>query len=240
MATNNAINSSIPIQISLGGTGSDTQEPNGVSYVSGSGNITSNDTFTYDGAGLLGLSHGVSDQTAFVLNNTSGVDSDAFIQINRNDNSSSGSTGSLRFGTYFPTADSWSIGLRNADINLYIHNDSFNTDAVIIDGATNSVSLTSDLIIKTVNTGIQVKGAAVSAGTANSAFVSNVVLTAGSSGTINNNFVTTACAGFASVSTSGGTPGLGYRVVCNSGSFSVTSTNVLDASTLNVFFIKGI
>ncbi|HXK00695.1 MAG TPA: hypothetical protein VNF93_02275 [Buchnera sp. (in: enterobacteria)] len=101
------------------------------------------------------------------------------------------------------------------------------------------VAANGNLIINTVNKGLQIKSAPVSAGTANAAFVTSVVLSTGTA-TVNDSFVTTSCSGTVAVVTSGGTPGTGYRLNIASGSFTVTSSSALDTSTLTVALFKGI
>lgn len=145
----------------------------------------------------------------------------------------------------------WSAGMASGTSDFVI-NDVLNsiasfklttgTGAATVSGALTTggtVTLNSgNLVIGTATNGITLKGAAVSAGTANASFVTSVVLVGGTV-TVNNSFVTTSCCGFCSVVTSGGTPGVGYIVTVASGTFTVKSTNALDTSTLTVCFIKG-
>src|SRR5690606_20825931 len=97
---------------------------------------------------------------------------------------------------------------------------------------------TGNLFINTVNRGLTIKSAAVSAGTANASFCTSVTLVGGTV-TVNNSFVTALCTGTLAVATAGGTPGTGYRLNVGAGTFTVTSSSALDTSTLNVCFIKG-
>ena len=110
--------------------------------------------------------------------------------------------------------------------------------ALRVDNATFNIEIGQGSVqILTATAGFQQKAVAVAGGTANGALNTGVVLVAGTV-TINNSYVTTACVGFASISTTGGTPGA-YSIVCGSGNYTVTSTSNTDTSTLNVFFIKG-
>ena len=85
---------------------------------------------------------------------------------------------------------------------------------------------------------MQVKRAVVAANTANATLVTGVVLVAGTK-TITNSVVTTNHVGFAQRVVNSGAVG-SYRVVCNAGSFVVTSSSGSDTSTLSVFLILAL
>lgn len=162
-----------------------------------------------------------TSSTALNLNNNCG-----FYALN--------STGGLELA-FLPRASTNSTTIQFGAGGFNVRNQSTTSRFFVDDTAVNVQ--TGNLNIQTTTSGLQQKKVAVSGGTANGSFNSGVVLVAGTV-TITNSYVTNACVGVASISTSGGVPGA-YSIVCGSGTYTITSTSVLDTSTLNVFFIKG-
>lgn len=111
------------------------------------------------------------------------------------------------------------------------------TQALQVDNTLNTNVLAGNLQIATVGKGLNIKSVAVSAGVANGAFVTGVVLIAGTV-TISNSFVTANCTACTARTTNGGTTGA-YSVECGAGTFTVKSTSLIDTSTLNISFTKG-
>ena len=183
--------------------------------------VTTGNVVIASSGNTLNLSNNDADKILF-LNSTNSPKIDHSNNWNFNFRAGSQSIGgdSGIFNWYTSTGASWTNKmtlLNNGDLQLNSGN----------------------VIINTVNKGINIKGAAVSAGTANASFVTSVVLVGGTV-TVNNSFVTTACCGTIAVVTAGGTPGTGYRLNIGAGSFTVTSSSALDTSTLTVAFFKGI
>jgi hypothetical protein len=112
------------------------------------------------------------------------------------------------------------------------------TDAIVIDSSGNTTLSAGNLIIGTATTGLKQAHAAVSASTANSYLVTGVVLTSGSSGTINNSIVTTSHIGRAIITSVSGTPTYAL-VTCGTGTFTVTGA-ATDNSTYAVVFMLPI
>lgn len=105
-------------------------------------------------------------------------------------------------------------------------------------GSGDAIATGGNFIVNTVNKGLSIKKAAVSAGTANAAVITGVILVAGTV-TINDSYVDTSTVCSFSVTTAAGTPGVGYRVTVASGTVTVAGA-VTDTSTGNVGCIKGV
>ncbi len=214
-------------------------------YTDGSKNLKNTTDFSYNPTtSNLSILTANATPTLTVRTTLTGTTNDASINVSRGDVTN----GSCLYQTLIGTGIRWSNGnyrngLITADGNDYIFRSSSSNG-----GAGNTLSLnfttadvillSGNLIINTVNKGIQIKAASVSAGTANASFCTNVTLVGGTV-TVNNSFVTTSCSGCVAVVTAGGTPGTGYRLNIGSGTFTVTSSSALDTSTLTVTFFKG-
>jgi hypothetical protein len=223
-----------------------------------SANYASNGMLTYDGTRFVcptGIT--ATGNQINVTNSTAGFG--ATLIVDQTDNTTGNSNALLRartggalggdpFTRYtINGVTDWCSGIDNSDSDAYIICNGTSlgsgnklrilSDFEVVSGNLNTVA--GDILISTVNKGLSIKGAAVSAGTANASFVTSVVLVGGTV-TVNNSFVTTACSGTVAVVTAGGTPGTGYRLNIGSGSFTVTSSSALDTSTLTVAFFKGI
>lgn len=108
-------------------------------------------------------------------------------------------------------------------------------DTITADKSNNVSISNGDFTISLAGKGLKIKSAAVSAGTANATLITGAVLVAGTV-TINNSAVTTSHIGWANATTVGGTGGA-LRVSCGSGTATITSTSILDTSTVSVLFI---
>jgi len=140
---------------------------------------------------------------------------------------------------YFLTAGTskWQNGLYAASDDFFFKN----PGTTILQLGNSSLDVTvgaGNLIINTVNKGITIKSAAVSAGTANAAIITGVTLSGGTV-TINDSYINTSTVCSFSVVTAAGTPGTAYGVTVGSGTVKVTSTSALDASSGNVGCLKG-
>ena len=201
---------------------------------SGNTAFSSAASLTYDAANTFTFS--TTGAPFFtVKSTTTGSSNEGAIRLDRGD--SANGYAQLHFAV--AASDEWAIGTRAGTTVFNWFSVTGGANVMTLSSGGDLTNLLGNVIINTVNKGIQIKGAAVSAGTANASFVTSVVLVAGTV-TVNNSFVTTACCGSVAVVTAGGTPGKGYRLDVGAGTFTVTSDNPLDTSTLNVVFFKGI
>lgn len=144
------------------------------------------------------------------------------------------------------TTTGWNLNIRSGStgsantgvINFYTCTASAWTNQIVIANNGDFQILNGNFVMSNALKGYQQKSAAVSAGTANSTFVTGVVLSLGTSGTINNSAITNTHHGFATITTSSGTITTNYVITCNNGSFSV-SGNALDNSTLAILFVRS-
>lgn len=144
------------------------------------------------------------------------------------------------------TSTGWNLNIRSGStgsantgvINFYTCTASAWTNQIVIANNGDFQILNGNFVMSNAAKGYQQKSAAVSAGTANSTFVTGVVLSSGTSGTINNSAITNTHHGFATITSSSGTITTNYVVTCNNGSFSV-SGNVGDNSTLAILFVRA-
>ncbi len=179
-----------------------------------------------------------SANVLFTCSNTgTNLASNAYFQAK----TGSGTSGDSAYILTVTGGTDWHVGLDNSDSDCISIGNSFsvgtNQRLKLTTGGDLTVS-TGDLFIGTAGKGLNVKSAAVSAGTANAFFITGVTLVGGTI-TINNSVINANCTANFTVTANGGTPGTSYRVVVGSGSVTITSTSALDTSTGNISVIKG-
>jgi hypothetical protein len=232
------------VSVAHGGTGNTTQTLNGVLYASTATSVISDANFTYVnnavGSNNLTITHTTNLETQIILSNTAVGGGIARMSITRGTTSGEASI----FFTNNAASVEWVLGVgagANFGTTLFTLANSASVNVLTATQAGDVTVSIGNLAIATATKGLQQKSVAVTGTgpfTANGAFNTGVVLVAGSK-IISNSYVTTSCVGFASVSTTGGTPGTsGYRVVCGTGTYTVTGI-ATDTSTLNVAFILG-
>lgn len=220
------ISTSSSPQFSSIGLGNAATLPYGV-YNVGAGSATLGNTLAYNGSG--GSSSTAGNFYGTVIADKFNVDQ-LFAGINKNTTTGQIPAGGIYISSYNSSSTiSFGRGAGNGQPNK---ND------FEIDGSGNVTVNNGNFSITTANNGLQVKSAAVSAGTANAAVITGVTLTAGAV-TINDSFVNTSTVCYFSVVTGGGTLGTAYGITVASGTVAVKSTSALDTSTGNVACIKG-
>ncbi len=193
--------------------------------IEGPGSATDGGTLAYFGASspvTVTNLHGI-------LINKSGTDA-LLIGINKNSTTGSTPSNACYISSYLNNS-TISIG-RGSSNSLPDKSD-------ILIGSNGDVTIgNGSLFINTVQKGLYIKSAAVSAGTANAFLITGVTLVAGTV-TINNNVIDASSTAVFTVTANGGTPGTGYRVSIGVGTVTVTSTSALDTSVGNISITRG-
>jgi hypothetical protein len=229
------------VPVANGGTGSSTTlNASGVLFANAAAtSVITDPSFTYNntsGTNTLELNGTTNSTTNLLLmnTNTTGL---VRVLINR----SGLSAQSLIEFSSGAVSIEWILGVGtgpNTGTNIFSLTNASSANVLTATQAGLVTVSTGSLAIATATQGLQQKSVSAASGTGNGAFNTGVTLVAGTK-TISNSYVTTSCVGFASVSATGGTPGTsGYRVVCGTGTYTVTGI-ATDTSTLNVAFILG-